>query len=84
MPALRAAQVVVAMTLPEPYVTTEALKDRIRSCTTLAQVDAAARAMAAEVAAHEPHDRGGIIQLRNLVAYQRMSIDRGWLDEVVA
>lgn len=71
------------MSLPEPYATTEHFKDRIRSCATTAQVDAAARDIAAEAKAHEARDPGGIAQLRQLIAYQRMCIDKGWMDEVV-
>ncbi|CAM3092998.1 hypothetical protein PANO111632_02730 [Paracoccus nototheniae] len=68
------------MTTPrEPYATTEALKARVRACTTTSHVDAAARAMAAEAKAHEASDPGGIAQLRNLITYQRTAITRGWL-----
>lgn len=65
--------------LPEPYATTEALKDRLRACRTAAEVDATARAIAPKAKAHEAQDPGGIAQLRNLITYQRMSIARGWL-----
>lgn len=69
------------MTLPEPFATTEAFKDRIRACRTAADVAAEVEAMAAAAKAHEAHDPGGIAQLRHLITYQRMSIAKGWLSD---
>lgn len=65
--------------LSEPYATTEALKDRVRACTTVAALNAAVQAIAAKAKAHEPRDPGGIVQLRNLITYQRTAIARGWV-----
>lgn len=56
---------------PEAYARTEALKNRLRACTSIAEVNATAKAIAREVAAHQPADPVGVIQLRNLVAYLR-------------
>lgn len=65
--------------LPEPYATTEALKDRVRACTSATALNATVWAIAAEAKAHELRDPGGIVQLRNLITYQRTAIARGWV-----
>lgn len=65
-------------TLPEPYATTEALKDRIRACTTLGEVTAVTAEIAEAAKAHQPLDPAGIAQLRNLATWQREAIASGW------
>jgi len=66
------------MSLPEPYATTEALKDRIRACTTLGEVATVAAEIAEAAKAHAAQDPAGIAQLRNLVVWQREAIASGW------
>lgn len=56
----------------------DALKDRLRACKTLAEVNATVREIAADVAAIEAEDAVLAIHIRNLAAYRRMGIARGW------
>lgn len=74
------------MTFPTPaeYAETERLKDRVRGCRTHGDLAAALAAIAGPAKAHEAVDRGGIIQLRNLIRYQRKRIDRGWVTSEAA
>lgn len=65
--------------LPEPYETTEILKDRIRACRTRRQLTDVSAEIAPAATAHEPLDPGGIAQLRHLIRYQRMCIRNGWI-----
>ncbi|WP_295045127.1 hypothetical protein [uncultured Paracoccus sp.] len=69
------------MTFPTPadYAETERLKDRVRGCRTQGDLAAALAAIAGPAKVQEAVDRGGIIQLRNLIQYQRKRIDRGWV-----
>lgn len=55
----------------------ERMKDQLRACTTIAEVDATVRKIAPEVRALEVEDRVGAIHIRNLAAYRRASISRG-------
>lgn len=65
--------------LPEPFETTEALKDRIRACRSRRQLTDVSSEIAVSAAVHEPLDPGGIAQLRHLIRYQRMCIRNGWI-----
>ena len=56
----------------------EALKDRLRACKTLAEVNATVREIAADVAAIEAEDAVLAIHIKNLAAYRRMRIAQGW------
>lgn len=66
--------------IPEPYATTEGLKDRVRACRTLAQLDEVTASITDAAKAHESKDKPGIAQLRNLILHQRMCIERGWIE----
>ena len=57
---------------------TEALLDRLRACRTLAEVNATVREIAPDVAALEADDPVGAIHIKNLAAYRRLCIGKGW------
>lgn len=66
------------MIAPATLSRADVLKDRLRACKTLAEVNATVREIAADVAAIEAEDAVLAIHIKNLAAYRRMRIAQGW------
>lgn len=63
---------------PETLARAEAMKERLRGCTSIAAVNAAVKEIAGDVAALAAQNAGLAAQVKNLAGYRRMCIDRGW------
>lgn len=67
------------MSLSPAEIRTKELKDMLRGCKTVAEVNETVNKIASEVAKHP--DIVGVIHIKNLAQYRRICIENGWPKE---